>query len=354
MLVVVCALSGSAAMRSRPTAADTDSNEEVEACVDEAANPHLNTIKQFKAVAMGAYGAMGQVAGGLAYNLEEGVQGSLTGASLDGLKLTVTHNKVNEGEVATPSKVPVQWHLEETTTYSLESMEGGHTMMKVTGIKLLPHPEGLKWYQNSGVAAECQSAGDLKAQVTCEKAALYKWFEKYWKTVKTTANLKDHDNKLSRIIYPMYGATAKYYGIRAGGSDSWPSIVYSLATVSPSELDYFELKDVDGKEDSVEIGMAKKDLSAGTPYEGLLDKVDVLFDAEAFEGQRRQGERFARSGLNFGAMAAAGTYGMETVRGGTAKYILKLTKPCASNKKDKYDDWSEMCQDSEGRIHWYA
>jgi hypothetical protein len=328
--------------------------------VDESQTRNVfSRVKDFQQNAEGL-GSAGAAAGELVMNLESGVEGSVTQTTLsnDGLKLHVVHSKANQGEIATPSKVPVLWALEEETTYTLQN-DGNNIKLSTKGVSILPFPEGLEIYKSSGVMKECEEKEDIKEKAICEREKLYKYFENNWKTYKKSDYLKDQSHKLGRVLMSMYGSTKTYYAIRASGSDSWPKIIYSLFTIPQVAVDYFLLfPDPKGNKDNVEIAMVRHEINTGE-YAGLdfLAKNGAEFDPDAFASQRSRGEVFARSGMNFGAMVAKGRLldveGVD-VKGGTAKYILKFTKACTpAQKKYTYNDVTDYCRSDNGRVYWH-
>merc|ERR1712190_180328 len=102
----------------------------------------------------------GNVAGKLVMNIESGVKGTVSESDFDDssdvLKLHVVHSKKNEGETATPSKVPILWKLEEKTTYTLQK-DGNNIKLSFQGLTQWPFSEGLELYRNSGVMEACAS-----------------------------------------------------------------------------------------------------------------------------------------------------------------------------------------------------
>jgi len=315
----------------------------------------------------------------LALNLEEGVQGTITSSSFTttaegALKLEVVHSQVNQGEIATPSKVPVLWTLERTTTYTFQPSDEGRWRLSVSGIKLLPFSEGREMYQASGAAAACASVTGLVPKVQCERGVLFKWYQGRWSTFKNSDYLdyQSHpEHKLGRILKGMYGSVMNYRAIKLGGKgdESWEKILYALVTISPVEIDHFEFLPNSNKAMQVEMAMQSHAALEGTyagvggldlaDYDGLdfLEKNGAEFDPDAFESQRSQGERFARSGLNFGAMTAKGRndyiLNLAKVRGGTAEYILNFASPCTKTKTDGYNDPTEGCRSNHGRVFWH-
>jgi len=335
----------------------------------------LEHVNQFLEAAT-ALGPQGEAAGTLAKMLESGVEGSIRSSSFantDGaLTLEVEHSKVNQGEIATPSKVPVMWTLDVTTRYTFQSHVGGRWRLYVSGIKMLPFAEGREMYEASGVAGACASTVALVAKVQCERKALLKWYANQWSTFKKSnyVDYRKHPaHKLGRILKGMYGGTMTYRAIKFGGKgdEAWEKIVYALSTIPPTEIEHFEFLTNSKKMKEVEIAMVTHPALEGTygdqdlsVYAGLdfQAKNGAEFDPDAFEDQRSSGERFARSGLNFGAMVAKGQseeiLNMEKVRGGTAEYILNFASPCTKKTKtDGNNDPTEGCRDSYGRVFWY-
>eukprot|EP00930_Biecheleria_cincta_P072086 TRINITY_DN59531_c0_g1_i1.p1 TRINITY_DN59531_c0_g1~~TRINITY_DN59531_c0_g1_i1.p1 ORF type:complete len:402 (+),score=59.70 TRINITY_DN59531_c0_g1_i1:83-1207(+) len=327
-------------------------------------------VKDFLQAAA-ALAPQGQVAGTLAVNLEEGVKWTISDSSFtteaDGtLKLVVEHSKVSQGEIATPSKVPVQWTLENRTTYNFRIAGDGRWRLYVTGIKLLPFSEGLELYEASGAADACNQIADIVKQVVCERAVLFKWYQKQWNRFKTSAYKSQPAHKLGRILSGMYGSTTTYYAVKAGakGSEAWEKILYSLITIPPLEIDFFEFLSNSENPDEIEMAMVSHEVFHGTydtldlaAYTGLNFKAKngAEFEAGAFESQRSMAEIFARSGINFGAMSAKGRDDVlndSRVRGGTAKYILNFASPCTESKTDENADPTVGCKDTHGRVYW--
>jgi len=332
------------------------------------ADPSLNVTAFLESAA--AKGPQGQVAGMLALNLEQGVASTTSNSSFtteeDGtLKLVVKHSRVNQGEIATPSKVPVQWTLEIETTYRFRSEADGRWRLNVTGLKLLPFDEGLEMYKASGAAEACDQEAPIVDQAVCERTKLYKWFTSQWSQFKKSEYRSNPAHKLSRVLYGMYGSRATYYAIKAGGRGAWEKILYAFVTIPAVEIDFFEFASNSEDPDEVEIAMSSHEVFSGT-Y-GALDlasftgldfkaKNGAEFQKDAWASQRKLAERFARSGINFGAMSAKGRdddiLNDDQVRGGTAKYILKFASPCTESETDKLGDPTVACKAEHGRVHW--
>jgi hypothetical protein len=287
----------------------------------------------------------------------------------DSLTLEVVHSKVNQGEIATLSKVPIMWTLDNRVKYTLLLNERPWKL-KVDGIKLLPFPEGLKMYKQYkasqiGQKADCSSKADLIAEAQCDRKALYKWYAAQYKTEFKKSdylNFEKHpEHKLGRILIGMYGSTAKYYAINTK-SGAWEKIIYSLVTIPPVQIDYFTLQSTSAKYKEVDMAMISSPVFEGTygdldlsEFQGLNfeNKNRAEFTKADFEKQRGQAESFARSGINFGAMVAKGKD--PTIQGGTAEYILKFASPCTpKDKGDNKDPTStSACKDDKGRVYWH-
>jgi len=347
-------------------------------------------------------GPQGEAAGQLAKMLEEGVKTTIVSSSLTwtgeglssasegdhgawtGWTLEVEHSQVNQGEIATPSKVPVLWTLDKITRYTFQKGSDapcqapcGRWTLKVSGIKLLPFAEGREMYIDSDGKNMCAKDErpwvaeiwkSVQAQVECERKSLFKWYEhQYWKVGNFTNKdyLKSPDHKLGRILHGMYGSRTTRWAVTAGGADGWSKIVYSLVTIAPIEIERFEFLDNSQNFEEVEMAMVSKAIVEGkygevdlADYAGLdfYVKNGAEFDEASFESQRSQGERFARSGMNFGAMAVKGKNDdllNSDVRGGTAKYIINFAKPCQGGKVDKNNDPTDKCRDDMGRVFWH-
>jgi len=307
----------------------------------------------------------GQAAAEIVINLENGVKASTSSAThsvtADVFTLNVVHSKVNQGEIATPSKVPVIWTLEQDTKYTLFNNQGTWTLA-VEGIKLLPFSEGSEMYQASQVATRCTSEADIRARVACERVALFDWYAAQYKSgVFTTKDyLKNPSHKLGRILKGMYGSSVTYYAVKSKGADGWSKILYSLVTIPPVQVDSFTFAQKSKNYKEVEMGMKTTPVYQGS-YDGLdlsnyagLDfplKNRAEFDKADFQSQRSKAEYFARSGINFGAMTAKGKD--PTVQGGTAEYIINFVTPCYKGDKDKYNDPTVECKSSYGRVSWH-
>lgn len=246
------------------------------------------------------------------------------------------------------------------------------------GIKLLPVKEGREMYLESGCAEACAKLEGIP-QVQCERKALYKWYQKAYKaSFKTTEYLSAPEHKLGRILKGMYGGS-NFWAINVK-SGAWEKILYALATIPPIEITHFDLLANSNDPNEVEIAMVSEEALEGTyasgydasGYErGVINLADYAglnfkykngaeFDAETFESERGMSERFAKSGINFGAMVAKGRDEVlydNTVRGGTAAAIFKFVSACTPEGTDKYGDPTENCRDNKkqlGRIWWYA
>jgi len=327
-----------------------------------------------------AKGQEGQAAAELVVNLESGVPHSaatFTGAA-DALTLEVVHLKVNQGEIATLSKVPILWTLEIRVKYILLINESPMAL-KVEGIKLLPFPEGLQMYKDykqSVVATEADCStnnpNNLVAEVQCDRKALFKWYESQYKA-KWSKNeylsFESHpDHKLGRILIGMYGSWMTHKAINTK-SGAWEKIIYSLVTIPPTQIDKFTFQSTSKKYQEVDMAMVAHPVFEGrygcdegvcldlSEFQGLNfeGKNRAEFNKNDFQSQRSQAESFARSGINFGAMVAKGKD--PTIQGGTAEYILKFAKPCTPAKKDKgkYGDptSTDACKDKKGRVFWH-
>lgn len=331
------------------------------------AAPSLNLAAFLESAALLA--PQGHVAGMLALNLEQGVTNTTSSSSFtteaDGtLKLVVEHSRVNQGEIATPSKVPVQWTLEIETTYRFRMEDNGRWRLYVTGLKLLPFDEGLEMYHASGAAEKCGQKADIVNQAVCERKELYKWYTSQWKQFKKSEYRSKPAHKLARILYGMYGTSATFYGIKAGGRGAWEKILYAFVTIPAVEIDFFEFASNSEDPDEVEIAMSSHEVFSGTygtldlaSFNGLNFKAKngAEFQKDAWASQRLLAERMARSGINFGAMSAKGRDDIindDQVRGGTAKYILKFASPCTESETDKTDDPTVACKGDHGRVHW--
>lgn len=332
-------------------------------------------------------GPQGQAAGALAKNLEDGVQATIVSSEFntgeDGsLTLEVVHSQVNQGEIATPSKVPVMWTLDPTTTYKFK-FEDGKWRLSVTGIKLLPFAEGREMYVESKVQEQCATNELMAAKVKCEREALYQWYQGRSGQYNKKYSKKDYldyakhpEHKLARALTSMYGSTSTYYAVRAGGADAWSKIVYSLVTIAPIQIDHFLFLDnveqcvYYGEPDcfeKVEMAMVShpalegeyggQDLAAFSGLDFYV-KNGAEFDEKNFENQRSKGEMFARSGMNFGALAVKGKNQdilNGPVRGGTAEYIINFAKPCRAtgDAADKNNDPTDECRGDKGRVFWH-
>jgi len=327
----------------------------------------VETIEQWAEKAR-AKGNEGKVAAELVLNIETGVQKTTTLASYTdsegSLALEVVHSQPNEGEIATPSKLPLLWVLESRITYTLVYEDTWKLV--VNGIKLLPVSEGLEMYQTSKCEEACKSKAELADKTKCERKAFFKWYKKNFdKTLKTQAYCdyaKNPSHKLGRMLKSLYGDWTTWYSIKSQGSgdEAWQKFLYNLITIPPVKLDFFTFQATSSDYGEVEMAMAASPVIEGTygnlnlaAYEGMsfYEKNAAEFDPVEFEKQRAKG--FSPTIMNFGAMTAKGrNLQDQQVRGGTAKYILKTTSPC-TNPADPPEDPTFGCQNNEGRLFWH-
>merc|ERR1712217_743047 len=107
----------------------------------------------------------------------------------------------------------------------------------------------------------------------------------------------------------MYGSTGTYYAIKtSGGTDGWEKILYAFVMIPPQKIDYFLLfPDSKGNEENVEVASVLRNPEDGE-YANLdfHAKLTAEADPEGFEKNRKMGEPFARSSMNYAAMGTKG------------------------------------------------
>lgn len=327
----------------------------------------LDALYKFQMLSEDTFGDLGNRAAALVYQLEVGADGlgggagGVTSTNLDDsklddgkLKLTVTHRKQMVGEMATPSHTPLAWTLEETVVYTLVK-DGDNAMKLMTqGLGISGFRESRDLYKGSQCKEKCElqlkeKHHNLADIVECERKVLFEYFKAQWDTMKSEPHLKDGENKVARVLLPMYGSWIMRKTINSKGSDAWPKIIYGMATIPKTAADVFRFYKDGGK---IRVSMWQHE----TDGEGYLIKNGADFTPQRFAKDYSRGESFAPSGMNFAAMVAAGRpdLGDAIVKGGIADKILKLAEPCTQGEdSDKYGDKTAKCKGKKnGRVIW--
>jgi len=309
----------------------------------------LDAVARFKVVAQDRFGDLGTQAATLAYNLEAGAGPTSSSLDEEKLELTVAHPKAMQGEMATRSHMPIMWTLAKTTVYTLVQDDDGAVKLVTEGVGLSGFPEGRKLYKDSNCEEACKDKDDFAEKIMCEKDVLYSFFKKQWDTMSSSGHLKNAENKMSRVLKPMYGSSLTYRAVKMKGKGAWERIIYPMATIPRTATDYFRFY-MDGKD--MEVSVRQHAIDGD---EEMMVKNGAEFNAKKFASERAMGEAFARSGMNFAAMVAAGRTDLNgaKIHGGSVKYILKLASACTKgNKPDKYGDITHKCTGDEGRVIW--
>lgn len=253
------------------------------------------------------------------------------------------------GEIASASRVPVMWKLDQTLSFTF-SKEGDKTFVTSNGIGTQPPKQSMDLYKNAMKEASLKGTDciDDDSCIKAEIEAAGKYLKNSWKKIK-----KD-DRKIRKVLMTMYDATSIYLTVKAKGQ--WPTIMYSLATPVPLTLTNFTFEDghvyagstPDTKnslyKDYNELHLDSKSSKMG--LKSLMDAKHTLSIAV----------QMAKSGMNFAMMMAYGRD--ENYRSVLQKIDVHGAQPKAIANMFSFCEGSTPGQDPKckgstpGRVAW--
>mmetsp|Transcript_103273 Transcript_103273/g.333076 ORF Transcript_103273/g.333076 Transcript_103273/m.333076 type:complete len:407 (-) Transcript_103273:63-1283(-) len=303
---------------------------------------------------------------------------------LDNLKFNFNLQTAVEGEIATKSRVPIQWLIDTTASIQVAA-ESGRLKLKTKGLAALPF-EGLQVYADSQKAMDAKSNMDPKTWMTKktdkdrkdaalkEAKAVYKYVEskiprsmmggaKYYFEKGFLEKPSTKTFKVWNTIREMTG-----YSVTVGASDGSVAL-YAMLLGTPNAIVAFNIVNFEGKGLRISI---EKELYSG-PFVGTVDgmpadqfckenhvseKASALFDPAEFPKQRSMAERFAASAMNYAAAIAAGDpevtakNGGKMLEGAKVDVLVRFFKPCTKQPPTPGKAWEshDVTWDCQGKV----
>uniref|UniRef100_A0A0G4GDD2 Uncharacterized protein n=1 Tax=Chromera velia CCMP2878 TaxID=1169474 RepID=A0A0G4GDD2_9ALVE len=266
--------------------------------------------------------------------------------------LSVTLKSTAYGEIASPSKIPIAWRVENPLTFSLRKSAETEVTIDIEGLNMHPAAQSWDLYTKYMGSNPRRCIGDMSPCLAAEE----KLAGDYYK--KNKDDLLKGDGKISKILKGMDDLN---WFVRKAINSHVPSIFYSLTTLTPRKLTKLR---IDTKTHTV-AGTAEPDESHANfgpaSAAGLFEKTREL-GKERLVSQSSTlavAEKAAASGINFAKMLCHGESDMlpmlykTGISAGKVDKIAKLFAYCPVDLPPGDTD-PASCKGDSGRIFWAA
>lgn len=210
------------------------------------------------------------------------------------------------GEIASKSRVPVAWKVQETLTFDIDQSVGSDIVVQVSGLGTQPSAQGLALYETAMKEANIDPKACDGTDMECIKAEMNAagkfLLNKDWGRFVNYNRIKEAPGKLSKVLVTTFGKNAIYMAINVKGE--WPKIFYSMITATPLKITSFTFQS------GTVYANSELDPSGDARYSEyhLLEKSSMMGEKSMKDAKATMqvAEKFARSGMAFAKMLAFG------------------------------------------------